>query len=119
MGGQRSGRVGRNAKPMEEGVEVQIDWGPPIGRLYPEWDWQKRRYRPDWCAVTEYDPRPEEEPRLDPGEDRELRRELARLGLAHERHRRQDEGDVLDLTALIELVVDRGVGGSATRGSTS
>ena len=62
--------------------------------------------------MTEYDPRPsEEEAELDPGEDRKLRRELARLGLAHERHRRQDEGDVLDITALIELVVDRGAGG--------
>lgn len=113
VGGQRAGRVGSEAEAMEEGVDVQIDLeGPPIGRLYPEWDWQKRRYRPDWCAVTEYDPRPPaEEPELDFGEDRRLRRELARLGLAHERHRRQDEGDVLDLTALIELVVERGSGG--------
>src|SRR5262249_8472657 len=65
----------------------------------------------DWCSVTEYDPRvPEHEPVLDHGEDRRLRRELARLGLAHERHRRQDEGDVLDISALIEFVVDRGQG---------
>ena len=40
---------------------------------------------------------------LTPARTARLRRELARLGLAHERHRRQDEGDVLDLTALIEL----------------
>ena len=112
VGGHRAGRVGDKAKPLEEGVEVQIDLeGPPVGRLYPEWDWRKHSYRRDWCSVTEYDPRPVEEERpLDHGEDRRLRRQLARLGLAHERHRRQDEGDVLDLSALIELVVDRGAG---------
>jgi nitric oxide reductase activation protein len=35
---------------------------------------------------------------------------LARLGLTAERHRREAEGDALDLTALIELVVDRAAG---------
>ena len=115
VGGQRAGKVGKDAKPLDEGVEVQIDLeGPPIGRLYPEWNWQASAATgQDWCAVAEYDPRPGEEEDASSTRARtaRLRRELARLGLAHERHRRQDEGDVLDITALIELVVDRGAGG--------
>src|SRR5262245_28619811 len=55
IGGQRAGKVGKDALPMDESVEVQIDLeGPPVGHLYPEWNWQSRRYRPDWCAVAEY-----------------------------------------------------------------
>src|SRR5262249_19720404 len=43
VGGHRRGRVGPDAKPLEEGVEVSIDLeGPPIGHLYPEWNWQKQ-----------------------------------------------------------------------------
>ncbi|HEX6390494.1 MAG TPA: hypothetical protein VFZ89_13620 [Solirubrobacteraceae bacterium] len=112
VGGHRIGRVGKDAKRMQapEDVLVQLV-STPVGRRYPEFNWLTGRYRPDWCAVAEYDPRPGEHPaREDPGDDRMLRRELARLGLAHERHRRQDEGDVLDISALIEFVVDRGAG---------
>jgi nitric oxide reductase activation protein len=47
---------------------------------------------------------------LDNGDDARLRRELARLGLAHERHRREQHGDSLDMTALTEYVVDRAMG---------
>lgn len=115
VGGERAGRVGDRAKTVKGAPAVPLDaLGRPIGRLYPEWNWQRRSYRRDWCAVAEYDPRPaEHERRLDPGPDRPLRRELARLGLAHERHRRQREGDVLDVTALIEHVVDKRVGAIA------
>jgi len=112
VGGNRVGRVGANAKRMEAPEDLIVELvSTPVGRRYPEWNWLSGRYRPDWCAVAEYDPRPAEHPaREDPGDDRRLRRELARLGLAHERHRRQDEGDVLDISALIEFVVDRGAG---------
>jgi nitric oxide reductase activation protein len=82
-----------------------------VGIKYPEWDWRKRRYRPDWCSVAEFDP-PAAEPdaQLDPGHDRRLLRQLARLGLAYERYRRQDQGDALDITALTEFVVERAAG---------
>jgi nitric oxide reductase activation protein len=111
-GGSRIGRVGKNAAQIEASDDLDFGFfGPPVGRLYPEWDWQKKRYKPDYCSVYEYDPRMEEQPtELDPGLDARLRRELARLGLAHERHRRQDDGDALDVTALIEYVVDRATG---------
>jgi nitric oxide reductase activation protein len=111
-GGSRVGRVGKDAKEAVAPEDLDFGFfGPPVGRLYPEWDWSKQRYKPDWCSVFEYDPRMEERPeQLDPGHDGRLRRELARLGLAHERHRRQDDGDALDVTALIEYVVDRSTG---------
>lgn len=112
VGGHRIGRVGKDAKRTQAPEDIVVELvSTPIGRRYPEWNWLSGRYRRDWCAVAEYDPRPSEHPaREDPGDDRRLRRELARLGLAHERHRRQDEGDVLDISALIEFVVDRGAG---------
>lgn len=110
--GSRVGVTGENAKAVEASVE--LDFGrlaAPVGRRYPEWDWQQARYRPDHCSVYEYDPpRPEAPLELDAGEDARLLRELARLGLAHERHRRQADGDGIDLTALIEHVVDRAGG---------
>ena len=41
VGGNRAGKVGENAKALEAGVEVDIDLGGiPVGRLYPEWNWQ-------------------------------------------------------------------------------
>jgi len=112
VGARKAGRVGANARRTDATTDVDFGLGgPPVGVLYPEYDCHSGRYRPDWCAVTEYDPRPPEEERaLDTGDDLRLRRELGRLGLAHERHRREAEGDTLDLTALIELVVDRGTG---------
>jgi nitric oxide reductase activation protein len=63
--------------------------------------------------VAEFDPpAPADDRELQAVDARDLRlrRQLARLGLAHERHRRLPEGDALDLTALIELVVDRAAG---------
>src|SRR4051794_27162586 len=75
-GGSRIGRVGKNA--TEATAPEDLDFGllgPPVGRSYPEWDWQKQRYRPDHCSVYEYDPRMEEPPTgLDPGLDGRLRR---------------------------------------------
>jgi Mg-chelatase subunit ChlD len=112
VGGRSVGPVGANAKTatMPAGVAVDLS-GVPLGRRYPEWDFRRGSYRPDWCAVAEFDPPAAEEPApAVSAEDDRLRRQLARLGLTHERYRRQAEGDVLDLTALIELVVDRAAG---------
>jgi len=109
VGGLRAGGTG-HAGTLQGAAPEQVQVRFPIGHLYPEWDWRKRRYRAEWCAVAEYDPPPGDTDRIDVAQDPRLRRELARLGLAHERHRRQDEGDVLDMTPLIELVVDRAAG---------
>jgi len=63
---------------------------------------QSRRYRPDWCTVTELDP-----PATDPAaagrpHSAALERRLARLAVALERHRRQAQGDDIDLDAAVE-----------------
>lgn len=108
-------RVGRHAKPAATAParREQVSRLAPRGRRYPEWDWRTRSYRPNWCSVFEYDPRPQEVvPGIAPGADLPLRRELARLGLAYERHRRQPDGEDLDLNALIDYHIDMATGGA-------
>jgi Mg-chelatase subunit ChlD len=114
VGGASVGLVGANARTARTPPGATLDLGSvPIGRLYPEWDFRRHGYRAEWCAVAEFDPpRPDEEGDRIPSEDPRLRAQLARLGLTHERHRRQHEGDVIDLTAVIEMVVDRAAGRS-------
>jgi Mg-chelatase subunit ChlD len=115
VGGVTVGPVGANARPASAPpTAAALDLpGTPIGHSYPEWDFRRRAYRSDWCTVAEFDPPPTDEPRERvPAEDRRLRVQLAQLGLTHERHRRQLDGDVLDLHALIELAVDRAAGRS-------
>lgn len=111
-GGHRIGSVGPHASRVDSACPVVAEApGPVAGFRYPEWDCTANRYRPDWCGVAEFDP-PETAvaPPPIPDGDRLLRRELARLGLAHERHRRQQSGDALDLTALVETMVRRAAG---------
>ena len=112
VGGQGVGPVGQRAKPVES-VRPVFASAPalPVGFRYPEWDSTANRYRPDWCTVAEYDPpQTTAELRPMPDGDRLLRRELARLGLTHERRRRQPYGDTLDLRALVDMVVHRAAG---------
>jgi Mg-chelatase subunit ChlD len=115
VGGRQAGPVGDKAKQaqMPAGFSLELS-ATPIGYRYPEWDFRKGVYREDHCAVAEFDPPPPDpvDGELEPidARDLRLRKELARLGLSHERHRRQHEGDVIDLTALIELFVDRAAG---------
>jgi len=111
-GGHSAGPVGSHAKPAESTPPV-VAAAPalPVGFRYQEWDSIANRYRPEWCTVAEFDP-PHTGATVHPmpGGDRLLRRELARLGLTHERHRRQTHGDTLDLTALVDMVVHRAAG---------
>ncbi|MBJ7336810.1 VWA domain-containing protein [Mycolicibacterium sp.] len=81
------------------------------GSLYPEWDAKYGRYRENWCTVSEIDP-PASSTAVPATTtfDEPLRRQLARLGSTRERHRRQDRGDTLDLTALVDVMVDRSTG---------
>jgi hypothetical protein len=78
---------------------------------YPEWNWDHRTYREDWCRVGVFDPA-----RVEPAGDFVVRidsaiqRELARLGLVHRRHHRQFDGDGLDPDALVDFAVARAMG---------
>jgi nitric oxide reductase NorD protein len=80
----------------------------PSGYRYPEWSADRQAYRPRWCTVAEFEPpvTAETEP-LEVEPDLWLRKHLAQLGQADETHRRQSDGDVLDITSLIEFAVDR------------
>jgi hypothetical protein len=112
VGGHGVGPVGAQAKAVGPARPL-VAHAPthPVGFRYHEWDCTADRYRPDWCTVAEFDPPPTAaELRPMPDTDQLLRRKLARLGLTHERHRRQPYGDTLDLTALVDMVVHRTAG---------
>ncbi|HEX9684100.1 MAG TPA: VWA domain-containing protein [Acidimicrobiales bacterium] len=79
---------------------------PPGRFTYPEWDAIEGCYRPDHCHVRELEPAHATEV-VRPVPDAALQREIARLGLDYERHRRQLEGPDLDLEAVVDFTVSR------------
>lgn len=80
--------------------------------LYDEWDYQRRHYRKSWCAVREL--------KLEPVYDDFAQQVLTRYrGLVHHLHRsfealreedrvlkRQQEGDGVDVDAMVEALAD-------------
>lgn len=87
----------------------------PAGIVYPEWDEQRRLYRPQWCTVVEWSPAPDELAPLDrPAHSPTLRRELGRLGLGLRRTRAQQDGHDLDLDAAISAQISRTAGHDPT-----
>jgi Mg-chelatase subunit ChlD len=77
-----------------------------VGATYPEWDAYRRRYRPDWCTVTETDPPPGGEAAVGLADGLAFRRPLARLGVGLARCRRQPQGEDIDIDAAVEARVD-------------
>ena len=78
---------------------------------YPEWDVDKKRYKLDWCTVTEVEPRSREgetkrRSTFVPPDSHALRRPLARLGMQVEPYHRQMQGDDVDIDATIEARVE-------------
>jgi nitric oxide reductase NorD protein len=76
------------------------------GTVYPEWDVHKKRYKLDWCTVREVDPSPSERVPYVLPDTHVLRRILGRLGTDLERHRRQLQGDDIDIDAALEAHVE-------------
>jgi nitric oxide reductase NorD protein len=116
IGGERVGPVGSKGKRtrLSRTIASLFEAAPAVGHRYPEWDDNKDTYRQDWCAVAEYDP---PDPEIDDESDAvvgvaSLRRPLARVGIEHERHRRQPDGDSLDVSALVDYVTSRQLGDS-------
>jgi hypothetical protein len=87
--------------PLPEGLSRD----PRQGITYPEWDVQKKRYKPGWCTVTEVEPPPAELAPFAPPMAETFRRPLARLGMGLEHVRRQLNGDDIDLDAAVEAQV--------------
>jgi nitric oxide reductase NorD protein len=85
----------------EDGIDVTAN-----GLKYPEWDANRRSYRPDWCTVREV------EPRIKPSATQAIdsaigvRRPLARLGMGLHRRHRQPQGDDIDIDAAVEARVE-------------
>jgi nitric oxide reductase NorD protein len=109
VGKQRFGPVGRNARKGRLGQLLSAVFEPSavIGVRYPEWDCNKGVYRPDWCTVAEFDPAEFEGAAEKTAGGSSLQRPLARVGIEPERHRRQMDGDSLDLSALVDYEADR------------
>jgi nitric oxide reductase NorD protein len=76
------------------------------GVKYPEWDVNRRSYRPDWCTVLEIDSaaKASASPAID--DAIALRRPLARLGMGLHRRHRQAQGDDIDIDAVVEAHVE-------------
>jgi len=108
---QGRGRSGARPTPAESCLTPSTPDALPGGRRYPEWVADRNAYRPDWCTVGEFDPpvtahiNP-----LQSEPDVWLRKQLSRLALADEPHRRQGHGDSLDITALVDFASDRRTG---------
>ena len=76
------------------------------GFKYPEWDANRKSYRPDWCTVREVEPRIKASaPQAIDGAIG-LRRPLARLGMGLHRRHRQSQGDDIDIDAAVEARVE-------------
>jgi nitric oxide reductase NorD protein len=106
---QRFGHVGRNARKSRIGqmMTAILETTPVAGIRYPEWDCHKGVYRPDWCTVADFDPAETDSASEMRAGGGSLQRPLARVGIEPERHRRQSEGDSLDLSALVDYESDR------------
>jgi len=78
----------------------------PNGFRYPEWDANRKSYRPDWCTVREVEP--QIKPSATQGIDSAIgvRRPLARLGMGLHRRHRQPQGDDIDIDAAVEARVE-------------
>lgn len=80
---------------------------------YDEWDFRAGAYRPGWCALRQRQPQQAVEQEEAPGA------RLAQVRRAFEwmveedwvRHKRQLEGDEVDIDAWVESAVDRRAGG--------
>ena len=76
------------------------------GVKYPEWDVNRKSYRPDWCTVLEIEPatKSSASPAIDAAIG--VRRPLARLGMGLHRRHRQPQGDDIDIDAAVEAHVE-------------
>ena len=106
-GGRRSmtSLPSRGRKTSGEGFSDNA----PTPFAYPEWNETRRRYLDNWAHVHEV--RPGVPQTMTPAEpcllDRPLlQKQLFRVGAEHEMHRRQYEGDDLDLDRVVEFAAE-------------
>ncbi len=109
---RRMRQRGANARPLPTRIHFTDDSKPGAalgvgGAIYPEWDVNNNRYRPEWCRVIDF-PLTVPADVSDAGvpHDDVLRRRLSRIGLGPMVLRGRPDGDELDIEALIGLFVD-------------
>src|SRR5271156_2842792 len=106
-----SGKRGANAvsslasASSENVIDHLADLRSP-GVKYPEWDFSRKSYRPDWCTVFEIDPVTKGSASSAIDDAIGLRRPLARLGMGLHRRHRQPQGDDIDIDAVVEAHVE-------------
>jgi len=100
-----------------DGLTLEVkDPAPGTGLPYPEWDYQRRDYRRDWCFIQ-----PERVTGSDPAWSRavglkhralirRLKRQFAAVVSDWQRVRRQPAGAEFDLDAVVEAEVERRTG---------
>lgn len=93
------------AASSEPGGDVHAN-----GVTYPEWDVERKSYRPDWCTVREVEPRVKPSAAQDIDSAIGVRRPLSRLGMGLHRRHRQSQGDDIDIDAAIEARVEMRAG---------
>ena len=76
------------------------------GVTYPEWDVNRKSYKPDWCTVIEIEPVTTVSAGSAIDDAIGLRRPLARLGMGLHRWHRQPQGDDIDIDAAVEAHVE-------------
>src|SRR6201994_2651586 len=67
------------------------------GVKYPEWDFSRKSYRPEWCTVFEIEAATKGSASLAIDSAIGVRRPLARLGMGLHRRHRQFQGDDIDI----------------------
>ena len=87
--------------PSEEVVDIKTE-----GVKYPEWNAERKLYRPDWCTVREADPQIKPHATQQIEDAISVRRPLARLGMGLHRRHRQPQGDDIDIDAALEARVE-------------
>jgi nitric oxide reductase NorD protein len=102
------GNAARGAATSSARAELteEVDALAQAEVTYPEWNVFTRRYRPDWCTVTEVEPTVATSELVPGPEAAAMRRSIARLGLDLERRRRQPQGDDIDIDATVEARVE-------------
>jgi nitric oxide reductase NorD protein len=105
----RTNSANRGAYAVSSTASASAEDVPDIrtdGLKYPEWDANRKSYRPDWCTVREVEPEVKASATQAIDGSIGVRRPLARLGMGLHRRHRQSQGDDIDIDAAIEERVE-------------
>ncbi|MCS7002792.1 MAG: VWA domain-containing protein, partial [Dehalococcoidia bacterium] len=102
-------------------IEVALSESERHGAvLYDEWDCERGRYRPDWCALRERIVAPGAPDYVDSVLIKhralvtQIKRQFDALRPEYRRLRKQQDGEDLDLDAIVEAMADQRAGSTPT-----